>query len=260
MFKLNPTTLETPINAAMHIANCSVDLKSRLMCIMEYVKLVDPSREIDPNVAFYNNVNIINCIVKAKNRSNGIISITAHYDLYPGSTGLNDNATGIVAALLVLEQIKDKPQFDNVEICFTDHEETGGQGAKHYIKSMEEKNIKIIANINLDVVGLPGSLFFEDTNMMRYEFPSISNHLVDGGFALNLPNIPFNDSHIFRTYRIPSILLISGSSKQDVITEIFLNEHCGVHDGDETQLSNTMIFAASNAAIEICKELKRIGA
>lgn len=159
----------------------------------------------------------INVIIPAKVRKDMIV-LTAHYDVYPGSMGYNDNGTGMTTLIKFYEANKDRLP-SNVELVFTDHEECFGLGSRMYI-DMHEKDIK--CNINIDVNGYGQNLFCENYG----GFPIYLNTKL----ASKCNNIPFNDAHIFNRHGIPSILLIAGDNRKDIVHDVFTVQHGGIDD------------------------------
>jgi len=157
--------------------------------------------------------NIYNIIIPAKDQENKI-SIIAHHDIYRGSLGYNDNSTGVVTLLKLQEA--DLP--DNVELVFTDGEEFGGRGCSLYLN----ESVKPKIAINVDVVGLGNKIFYE-----KYG----DGIKVDGKRMEYFRNIPFSDSYILREYDVPNVLLLTGYSKEALISNIFEAQHNGPKDG-----------------------------
>lgn len=114
-------------------------------------------------------------LIPSKISSGEYIVLSAHYDhlgVKNGKTflGADDNASG-VSALLVLgkELVRIKPKF-NIILLFTDAEELGLHGAKHFVSSFPCDLSNIVININLDM--LSGSstlkrLFYIDKNVNK---------------------------------------------------------------------------------------------
>ena len=158
-----------------------------------------------------------NIVVPAKNRKNMIV-LTAHYDNFPGSLGYNDNGTGMTALIKFHDRNREILP-DNVELVFTDHEECGGLGSRLYI---DQHANDIQCNINIDVVGYGRKLFYENYG----DFPIYLNNK----FASRCEDIPFNDAQIFNRNGIPSILLIAGNNRQDMVHDVFMVQHGGPDD------------------------------
>ncbi len=74
-----------------------------------------------------------------------IVALCAHYDVVPGSMGYNDNGMSIVIILGMLDALP-----DNVEVVFTNGEESGMTGAREYL---EYTHGMLKACVNLDACG-----------------------------------------------------------------------------------------------------------
>ena len=233
----------TPLVIVQEIAKINSNKSDRIEKLIELIIKYTGRTVIKFTVTKYQR-QITNLIVKANNNINGIITVTAHHDLYPGSTGVNDNASGIVAIIQLLNKMQGDPKYSNVEICFTDGEEIGGIGAHIYC---EENESNILANINLDVVGLPDKLFFDIQPLMGNTYYGIKQWMTE--FGTLYPRIPFNDSYIFDMFNIPSMLIVSGKDSKNLIPDIFSSEHCNKNDGKVELLCDETIIAAADATI-----------
>lgn len=181
------------------------------------------------------NNNCKNIIIPSNSKKK--IVLTAHYDVFRGSKGYNDNAAGIVSILNVIEKLP-----ENVETVFTDNEEIGGIGSALYIEN-NKKNI--LWNLNIDVIGTGENIFYDvrDTkNIIKLPFTK-KNYL----------NIPFNDSHIFSSYGIPAIILVSGetSSVHDIISEIWSCQHGNKYDNKMEKISEKAISNMSEFILKM---------
>jgi hypothetical protein len=132
--------------------------------------------------------------------------------------GYNDNSSG-VATLLRLQE--DLPE--NVELVITDGEEFGGQGCRYYLENCMKLKQTEFEAINLDVVGLADTLFYEvyEGPIKSFTFPS---HMKP------YANIPFSDSRVLENYGIPNVLILTGKSHRLLIEDIFKAEHCNAND------------------------------
>ena len=168
---------------------------------------------------------IVNIIIPAKVQKDKI-SIFAHHDVFRGSSGFNDNSSGVVTLLRLQDFLK-----DNVELVITDSEERGGQGCRYYL----ENSILPKEAINLDVVGLPGKIFYD-----TYASPNrlITNIMHS---AEHYPNVPFNDSYILENFGIPTILMLTGKSRETLIKNIFDAQHGGKNDHKIEIISEEMM-------------------
>ncbi len=159
-----------------------------------------------------------NIIIPANHQKRKIV-LMAHWDVFPGSAGLNDNSTGVVTLLKLQRCLP-----DDVEIVFTDREECGGRGCQAYLDEQARKKTRPRMAINVDVVGLGDKIFFE-----KYGDPKAIN--TEGVEMEAFDGIPFSDSHILRRAGVPNILLLTGPSKRELIGAIFKAQHCGPDDG-----------------------------
>ena len=166
---------------------------------------------------------ITNIIVPAKTQKNKI-AVAAHWDLYPGSAGYNDNSTGVAMLIRLVGRVK-----DNIELVFTDQEEFGGRGCKHYMENWARP----VSAINVDVVGLANTIYHEMYGEVKnFKVPQHVKYY--GG-------VPFSDSHILWQYEVPNILMCTGGPKDGLIGEIFEAQHGGVSDADFDLISEDML-------------------
>jgi Zn-dependent M28 family amino/carboxypeptidase len=172
----------------------------------------------------------VNIVIPAKSAVTDKIVLTAHYDVFPGSCGYNDNGTGIVTLLEFYSRHHNEFPED-VEIVFTDHEEIGGLGARYYIGRHRGD---ILCNINVDVNGFGKKLFFENYG----SFPFYLNRKD----ATPYDRVPFNDSHIFRNANVPSILLITGDDEKSLIGDIWNLQHGSADDNKLELISEKPIL------------------
>jgi len=182
---------------------------------------------------------IKNIIVPSKTNDNKI-TISAHWDVFPGSNGYNDNASGMSVLLNVQNDLP-----DNVEMIFTDREERGGMGSNLYLKRNQNKPV---LNINIDVVGFGSTLYYE-----YYGTPSPINLMLES--AELYPEVPFNDSHVFNSHGVNSILFISGDYSETLISDIWKRQHCGKYDNDITQVDPTSIQKMIDQLLKIFNNL-----
>ena len=99
-----------------------------------------------------------NIIVKMQGESsnNPIIVIGAHYDSVEFGAGINDNASGVVLLLELIQQLKESKTKlkSTIYFAFWDSEEVGIAGSQAFVKSLSHEQLKNIkAYINVDMVG-----------------------------------------------------------------------------------------------------------
>jgi hypothetical protein len=191
-----------------------------LSCIEKsYVLQVAKPRDMFPTCD-----ELTNIIIPAKTQE-GKIVVFAHHDVYPGSKGYNDNSSGVVTLLRLQEDLP-----DNVELVITDGEEVGGQGCRYYLENCMKLKQTEFEAINLDVVGLADTLFYEvyEGAIKSFTFPS---------YMKPYANIPFSDSRVMESYGIPNVLILTGKSQRLLIEDIWKAEHCGFNDGNIEMIS-----------------------
>ena len=82
-----------------------------------------------------------------------LVILGAHYDAVKGSSGADDNASG-VAGMIEIQRILSKHNFKNtVKFIAFDMEEAGFVGSVTYLKNGVRKDEKIRAMLNLDMIG-----------------------------------------------------------------------------------------------------------
>lgn len=89
-------------------------------------------------------------IVVSINPSPSRLVIGAHYDSVEGSSGANDNASGVSVLLKLAKALYEKQEI-SADIVFFDREEYPNSGSEKYISFLGKENIG--AMINLDICG-----------------------------------------------------------------------------------------------------------
>jgi len=177
---------------------------------------------------------ITNIIVPARIQTDKI-AVMAHWDVYPGSCGYNDNSSGVVTLLKLQKFLP-----DNVELVFTDGEERGGQGCRFYLEDYPRPT----QAINIDVVGLDGRIFYEKYGDVTFSIPRQLKEY---------RHIPFSDSYILAHYKIPNILMLTGRSANTLILDIFNAEHGGKNDNNLALISENIMNRVFDTLLEILK-------
>ncbi len=99
-------------------------------------------------------------LVKGTQKPDKYIVLSAHYDHLgkdPGGNiynGADDNASGVAALLAIAAYLKNHPISYSVVFCAFDREETGFEGAKSFVNTINSQIslADIILNINLDMI------------------------------------------------------------------------------------------------------------
>ena len=165
---------------------------------------------------------VTNVILPAKDTSRPRVVVMAHYDCWPGSYGYNDNGTGLVAALLLQDRLP-----AHAEIVFTDNEEKGFRGADRYL---DESPGEIAFGVNLDIVGVPDTVYFKTYGDMEITVP-------EGIKSRRLPSLVPNDCQAFAHRKIPAVIVMSGPTQDGpaepmlrFLTDIWDYQHGGPLD------------------------------
>lgn len=116
-----------------------------------------PFRTAGRGGAEINGTNLIT-VVRGTREPDRYIVLSAHYDhvgvrngqVYPGA---DDNASGTSAVLAIAAWLKAHPPANSVIIALWDGEESGLLGARAFVAAPPVPLAKIIANVNLDMVG-----------------------------------------------------------------------------------------------------------
>lgn len=172
---------------------------------------------------------------KSHDRQNTVV-VCAHYDVYPRSKGFNDNGMSIIIILGMLDALP-----DNVEVVFTNGEESGMTGATEYLKDVK-KTLK--ACINLDVCGCFDEVYLDPMNCEQ---------------AKNLTGckkgtMPASDAIIFSINNIPAVCFSTGKADvefQAGIELIFQTMHMNSQDNDFSLLNFEMIPKVQEKVLEL---------
>jgi aminopeptidase YwaD len=97
-----------------------------------------------------------NIVVRLYTQAGPRLVLGAHYDSVPGSTGANDNGTGVVVLLSWLRRSLAHPPRLPLEVVFFDLEELGQVGSRSYLDQVGAENV--LAMINLDLCGVGDTL------------------------------------------------------------------------------------------------------
>lgn len=197
-----------------------------------------------------------NIVVPAVSSTGPVRVVAAHYDVVHGSYGYNDNGSGIVAALSLLDS---RPA--DVEIVFTDNEEVGFLGASAYVA---EQKREISLGIALDVCGIPGKVYYQsEMGVLGGDAPAQptaplvgvsgtgAREIIDG-------TVPYNDSWAFREFGIPSMIVMTGPELtgrvlQPFLASIWEHQHTGLKDTVDgwKYLSEQSIAAAAQFTLDV---------
>lgn len=164
-----------------------------------------------------------NIIVKLKRNSPKVV-LGAHYDAVEGSTGANDNGSGVCILLKYLEDyIKSFPNIPQVpvEFVFFDCEEIGALGSIAYLNRVLEEDIK--AYINLDICGVGDTIVIAPKKNLEGDLGNAINSVAElkkHNFKA-IDELPGGDDCSFERKNIPNISVCSlENSDVEVMEEV----------------------------------------
>ena len=104
-------------------------------------------------------VTTANLLADTAGSEDGTIVIGAHLDGVAGGPGINDNATGVAAALETARQFAalGVQPTHRVRFAFWSGEEDGLYGSHHYVRELADPQ-RTAAYLNLDMVGSPNAV------------------------------------------------------------------------------------------------------
>ena len=119
--------------------------------------LASPFKSVGRSGTETQGINLVG-VVRGTREPDRFIVLSAHYDhvgvrnnaIYPGA---DDNASGTSAVLAIATWLKANPPAHSVVIALFDGEESGLLGARAFVATPPIALDKIIANVNLDMVG-----------------------------------------------------------------------------------------------------------
>ena len=100
------------------------------------------------------------------NTGERFIGIGSHFDVFNGSPGANDNASGVAVILGLIKKISTSNFKQNLVFFFFDQEEQGMLGSKSYIQ--DHSIHKMQAYINLEMVGIGNKIALWSLNKDSY--------------------------------------------------------------------------------------------
>jgi aminopeptidase S len=139
-----------------------------------------------------------------------VVMAGGHHDSVPQGPGLNDNGSGTVALLTVAEHVDaDRlPDGTALRLGFWGAEEIGLVGSREYVNGLgPEQRRRIVAYVNLDMVGSPGAepAVYDTGNrveamLRRHLPPDAPQERLEGN----------SDHASFETYDIPTGGIFTG--------------------------------------------------
>ncbi len=151
--------------------------------------------------------------ITGSNKPDEIVVIGAHYDSLEGTTGANDNGSGVAALLTIARAFGDKQPVRTLRfVAFTNEEppffQSDDMGSIVYARRCSERNENIVAMLSLETIGYytdeEGSQDYP-TGLMDFVFPTTGNFI---SFVSNIKSRKLlgNVTGSFRQYaKFPSV-------------------------------------------------------
>ncbi|MBI4302772.1 MAG: M28 family peptidase [Chloroflexi bacterium] len=147
-----------------------------------------------------------NVIGTVSGKSNKIIVVGAHFDAVIESPGARDNASGTAVVLTVARQLAKQNPGGEVRFIAFGAEEDGLVGSNYYASNLpEEEKGRIIAMINLDVVGSNVVLAVEGDTGLKQDALSVARSL-NIELGDRIADAP-SDHLSFLRQRVPAVII-----------------------------------------------------
>ncbi len=186
---------------------------------------------------------IQNIVVPQEFRQSKKITFMAHYDVYPGSLGYNDNSSGVVALLNIMDKLPE------IEFVFSDGEEIGGLGAELYAQTLFPDIV-----IAVDVVGVGDAIYYENTRGIDVKKLSPKDWHKN---IFEIPDAIFHDAKIIAKYGVRSALIMSEyrEKREHAIEDVFKYQHANVLDNRIEFISEEQIILVEEFLVSLGKNL-----
>lgn len=134
------------------------------------------------------------------------IGVGAHYDSVEFSSGVWDNAAGVVTIMELLRYFREHPPKRTVKFCFFGAEEIGLKGSRAFLEAHPEDQEKYIFMFNADV----GANVLGSNVLMTTAQESFDGYVSGKAYAHGFPckvvqEVMSSDSAVFNDYGIPSL-------------------------------------------------------
>lgn len=167
-----------------------------------------------------NDLLVENFVVRFGTDENRIL-IGAHYDSVKGSTGANDNGSGVAILLELVKVFMQKQSDISIDIVFFDYEEGLGYGSTLYHEICGDS---VQAMINVDICGVGDTILIAPKkNLISGILSKAVNNIniQDHKYEI-IDKLPVGDERIFEENNIPNIsLCIVDQSDVEPMTTLF---------------------------------------
>ena len=140
--------LRTYVSQGNILPGVNINAKSAIRLIESGAKTARIELEQDQYMGQSHNV-----ICDLPGETDEVIVMTAHYDSTSLSTGAYDNMSGCIGLLGVAQAYAQKSHRYGLRLIFCGSEERGLLGAKAYCAMHENELVKVVLNVNLDMIG-----------------------------------------------------------------------------------------------------------
>lgn len=170
---------------------------------LDKLKEILDKNEIEYTIDSKNNAD--NLIVKLGQEDNtgSVVVLGAHYDLFPGRTGINDNTCSLLLLLEFIKKAKDKKLVRPIEVVFFDKEESGMVGSNMYAKNNFNR---VSYALIFDIIGYGDTLVYGNTDNKLDE-------LFSGTDIKKLSTVLPSDNITFEAQKIPTALITAAHKK-----------------------------------------------
>jgi hypothetical protein len=166
--------------------------------------------------------------IKGATKANEIIVIGAHYDSVTGTTGADDNASGVAAVLALARRFAHaKPARTLRFVAFANEEpphfQTKDMGSWQYAKRCHDRGERIAGMLSLETIGYfderPGSQHYPAP--LASFFPDTGNFIA---FASNLGSRGLN-AHCVLAFKSRTKFPVESASVPELVQEIGWSDH-----------------------------------
>jgi len=183
-----------------------LDRFSRLCKVLKANGIVYKAESLTPGTT-----NIV-ISLGSRNADTKHIVLGAHYDVYPGSLGINDNTISVAMlikfAILYISSGSEIP----IDIVFFDKEESGMIGSRDYAN---KNKCMISYALIFDIIG------FGDTLVCCSEDKELKDYLFEAADIYSLTSILPSDNLSLQAQGIPSALIVSTKQSDLVKCDTF---------------------------------------
>lgn len=155
-----------------------------------------------------NKCGVKNVVIPLTNGGKYVL-LVAHYDIFPRSTGINDNTCAVAMLINAALELREKSAVP-VKILFTDKEESGMVGSSRYCMEHADEIIKVLV---FDIIGYGDTAIYGEGMHANHSFNSIKKDIQE---FVRIDSFLPSDNLIFDSHGIPTIL-VTAAHKDDLV-------------------------------------------